>query len=168
MSMSGSSGDGIRVRMCNADRRIRSRGIAMTPWSKRYFHADSGNAVGPGPAARERFDVARILRIGLWAFLLPLAGCPYYAAPPGTVVMTPASYDRSFAAASGAMHDEGVTVTVQDPGSGNVVGTLDGSTVTASVRQQADGSVVVQFNSRDARDPTLLDRISRSYDRRMG
>jgi hypothetical protein len=40
--------------------------------------------------------------------------------------------------------------------------------VTASVRQQADGSVVVQFNSKDARDPTLLDRISRSYDRRMG
>ncbi|EIM94280.1 MULTISPECIES: hypothetical protein [Paraburkholderia] len=66
------------------------------------------------------------------------------------------------------MHDEGLVITVQDPASGNVVGTFEGSTVTASVRQQADGSVVVQFNSVDARDPTLLNRISRSYDRRMG
>jgi hypothetical protein len=39
--------------------------------------------------------------------------------------------------------------------------------VTASVRQQPDGSVVVQFNS-PTRNPTLLDRISRGYDRRMG
>jgi len=35
-------------------------------------------------------------------------------------------------------------------------------------RQQPDGSVVVRFNSSDARDPTLLQRISQSYDRRMG
>ncbi|MFC0691908.1 hypothetical protein ACFFG5_07030 [Paraburkholderia humisilvae] len=82
--------------------------------------------------------------------------------------MTPASFNQSFAAASGAMRDEGLAITVQDPGSGTVVGGLDGSTVTASVSQQADGSVVVQFNSSDARDPTLLARISRSYDRRMG
>ncbi|WP_346015756.1 hypothetical protein [Paraburkholderia sp. PGU19] len=66
------------------------------------------------------------------------------------------------------MHDEGLAITVQDPATGNVVGTLDGSTVTASVRQQADGSVVVQFNSTNARDPALLERISRGYDRRMG
>ncbi len=82
--------------------------------------------------------------------------------------MVPASFDRSFAAASGAMSDEGLAITVQNPATGTVVGGLDGATVTASVRQQADGSVVVQFNSSDARDPTLLQRISRSYDRRMG
>jgi hypothetical protein len=99
--------------------------------------------------------------------LLALSACAYYPAP-ATVVMTPASYDRSFAAAAGAMHDEGLTLTVQDPSSGTIVGGLNGSTVTSSVRQQADGSVQVRFDSNDARDPTLLQRISRSYDRRMG
>jgi hypothetical protein len=110
----------------------------------------------------------RLLLIGVCALLLPLAGCPYYAVPAGTVVTTPASFDRSFSAAAGAMRDEGLAISVQDPASGTVVGGLNGSTVTASVRQQADGSVVVQFNSPDPRDPTLLDRISRGYDRRMG
>ncbi|WP_321787086.1 hypothetical protein [Paraburkholderia sp. J94] len=106
---------------------------------------------------------------GVCVGLLPLAGCPYYyAPPPGTVVMQPASFDRSFAAAAGAMRDEGLTMTVQDPGTGAIAGTIDGSTVTANVRQQGDGSVIVQFNSADARDPSLLGRISRSYDRRMG
>jgi len=98
--------------------------------------------------------------------LATLSACPYY--PPGTVVMTPASYDRSFAAAAGAMHDQGLTITVQDPSSGTVVGTLNGGTVTASVRQQSDGSVQVRFDSSGAADPTLLERISLSYDRRMG
>nr|WP_328809300.1 hypothetical protein [Paraburkholderia kirstenboschensis] len=98
---------------------------------------------------------------------MPLTGCPYYV-PAGNVVMTPASFDRSFNAAVGAMNDEGLAITVQDPGSGTVVGYLNGMTVTAGVRQQPDGSVVVQFNSPEARDPTLLSRISRSYDRRMG
>ncbi|MEP9328000.1 hypothetical protein PPMP20_33435 [Paraburkholderia phymatum] len=100
---------------------------------------------------------------------LPLmAGCPYYAAPPGTVISAPASFNRSFAAAAGAMQDEGLSISVQDPGTGTIVGGIDGGVVQASVRQQADGSVVVQFDSKNARDPALLDRISRSYDRRMG
>ena len=99
--------------------------------------------------------------------LFGLSSC-YYPVPAGTVVMTPASYDRSFAAAAGAMRDEGLALTVQDPASGNVVGKSDSGTVTASVRQQADGSVEVRFNSSDARDPTLLQRVSRGYDRRMG
>ena len=100
---------------------------------------------------------------------LPLTeGCPYYAVPPGTVITTPASFDRSFAAAAGAMQDEGLAISVQDPGSGTIVGGLDGGVVQARVRQQADGSVVVRFDSKNARDPALLDRISRSYDRRMG
>jgi hypothetical protein len=106
--------------------------------------------------------------LGSLVSLLLLAGCPYYPPPGATVVMTPASFERSFAAAAGAMHDEGLTITVQDAGSGTIVGGLDGSTVTATVRRQADGSVVVQFNSRDARDPALLERISSRYDRLMG
>ncbi|SIT35760.1 conserved hypothetical protein [Paraburkholderia ribeironis] len=122
--------------------------------------------------AGERGTFKGFLLVGVCACLLTLTGCPYYgpyyAAPPGTVVTAPASFNRSFSAAAGAMRDEGLALNVQDPGSGNIVGELNGSVVTATVRQQADGSVVVQFNSSNTRDPTLLDRISRSYDRRMG
>ena len=50
----------------------------------------------------------------------------------------------------------------------NVVGTRDGGTVTASLRQQSDGSLRVQFDSRAASDPDLISRVSRSYERRMG
>lgn len=141
----------------------------MTLWSRRQFHAVLGDVIRPGQATGVRVLVQCVLLVTLCACLSLLAGCPYYAVPPGAVVTsTPASFDRSFSAASGAMHDEGLAITVQDPATGSVVGTLDGSTVTASVRQQADGSVVVQFNSTNARDPTLLERISRGYDRRMG
>ena len=42
--------------------------------------------------------------------------------------------------------------------------------MTAGVRTQADGSVRVEFNTAGAtgQDPQLIERISRSYDRRMG
>jgi len=38
------------------------------------------------------------------------------------------------------------------------------------MRTQADGSVRVEFNTAGAtsRDPDLINRVSRSYDRRMG
>jgi hypothetical protein len=42
--------------------------------------------------------------------------------------------------------------------------------VTANVRQQADGSVRVEFNTagQTGQDPQLINRVSRSYDVRMG
>jgi len=119
---------------------------------------------GPGACVRSM----RILLISVFGTVLPLTGCAYYAVPPGTVIAAPASFERSFAAASGAMQEEGLSITTQDPASGTIVGALGGDVVTTSVRQQADGSVVVQFASKPVRDPALLDRISRSYDRRMG
>jgi hypothetical protein len=68
------------------------------------------------------------------------------------------------------MGDQGVQVTSQDRGAGQVRGTRDGIDVVANVRTQADGSVRVEFNTSGAttRDPTLIERISSSYDRRMG
>ena len=117
--------------------------------------------------SRSGVTLKRLIVLITFAALLPLTGCPYYV-PAGTVVTTPASFDRSFSAAAGAMSDEGLAITVQDPASGTIIGNLNGTTVTAGVRQQPDGSVVVKFNSADARDPTLLQRISHSYDRRMG
>ncbi|NOV27648.1 hypothetical protein E5S69_29625 [Cupriavidus necator] len=97
---------------------------------------------------------------------LAVSGCTYYGYPPGTAV--PASYDRSFFAAADAMRDQDVVVSTQDQAGGTVVGQRQGTGVTATVRQQPDGSVRVQFSASDSRDPGLLDRISRSYDRRMG
>jgi hypothetical protein len=106
--------------------------------------------------------------------LLGLCGCTYYVAPDGTampagsVVTRPASFDRSFTAAAGALRDQGLAVISEDRANGTIVGTIEGATVTASVRQQADGSVRVQFDASGRRDVALLDRISGSYDRRMG
>jgi hypothetical protein len=117
-------------------------------------------------------------RVTACAAALALAGCAYYVAPDGTVApygtypvttTTPANFDQSFAAAVGALRDQGLTVTTEDRAAGNVIGTTgDGGSVTASLRRQADGSVRVQFDSRSLRDPQLLDRVSRSYERRMG
>jgi hypothetical protein len=66
------------------------------------------------------------------------------------------------------MRDNGLSITGQDPASGTIIGALAGDVVTTSVRPQVDGSVVVRYDSKNTRDPALLDGISRSYDRRMG
>jgi len=94
-----------------------------------------------------------------------LSGCVYYGPYPGA----PASFDRSFSAASGAMRDMGLAITVEDRSAGRIVGAASGGgTVTASLRAQADGSVRVQFDSNEVRDPTLIDRTLRAYEARMG
>jgi len=100
---------------------------------------------------------------------LSLTACTYYAvpAPVAYPVSTPASFDRSFAAATDAMRDQGLTITTQDRANGIVIGSAGSATVTANVRQQPDGSVRVQFDAKGA-DPSLIDRVSRSYDGRMG
>ena len=98
-------------------------------------------------------------------------GCTYYQTAPGVYTTpVPASFDRSWSAALGAFDDQGVRVTSQDRGAGQIRGTRDGINVTANVRTQADGSVRVEFNTSGdtARDPKLIDRISRAYDRLMG
>jgi hypothetical protein len=123
------------------------------------------------PAVRQirRHHLAVFLAQALACTLAPgLSGCTYYVPPPGYPVTTPASFDRSFDAAEGAMRDQGLAISVQDRGGGTIVGRLGEATVTASVRSQADGSVRVQFDATGARDPALIDRISRSYDSRMG
>ncbi|MBV8273516.1 MAG: hypothetical protein JO067_14705 [Cupriavidus sp.] len=109
--------------------------------------------------------MTRLLSIWMLCVSLALAGCTYYGYPPGTV---PASYDRSFFAAADAMRDQGVSINVQNQVSGLISGNYGSTAVTANVRQQQDGSVVVQFHADDTRDPGLVQRISQSYDRRMG
>jgi len=115
-----------------------------------------------------------VKRLTLAAVAAFLAGCTYYTAPPGTYVSAPppamASFDRSWSAVVGALGDQGVRISSEDRNAGIVNGSRDGIDVTAHVRTQADGSVRVEFNTsgETARDPGLIDRISRAYDRRMG
>jgi hypothetical protein len=115
----------------------------------------------------------RAIQVGLALALatLSVAGCTVYEAAPGYYVpVSPASFDRSWAATVGALDDQGVRITSADRAAGVVTGDRDGIAVTANVRTQADGSVRVEFNTSGAttRDPSLIDRISQAYDRRMG
>ena len=106
------------------------------------------------------------------ALALGLAsGCVVYQTGPGVYSPYPStSFDRSWAAAVGALGDQGVRITSEDRSAGIVRGTRDGIDVVGNVRTQADGSVRVEFNTSGAtaRDPALIDRISRANDSRMG
>jgi|FrelakmetLWP11LW_1041352.scaffolds.fasta_scaffold02768_2 hypothetical protein len=110
-----------------------------------------------------------ILGVGLAAGAALLGGCVVYEPVPAGYSQ-PASFDRSWNAAVGAMREQGVTITQEDRGAGIVRGTRGGINVTGSVRPQADGSVRVQFDTTGATgaDPTLIDRITRSYQAFMG
>jgi len=96
---------------------------------------------------------------------LLLASCTYYGYPPGP---GPTSYDRSFYAAADALRDQGVAIQTQEPTTGNITGYYGNTPVAAMIRQQSDGSVRVEFQAANARDPDLVNRITQSYQRRMG
>ncbi|HET7792247.1 MAG TPA: hypothetical protein VFL64_02575 [Rhizobacter sp.] len=115
-------------------------------------------------------NLTTALRVLACAMPVALAGCYVVPATPYPYTTTiPANYDASFAAVSGAMRDQGLAITVEDPGRGVVSGVRDGVTVTGTLTRQADGSVRVQFDSQNSgRDPTLIDRVTGSYNRRMG
>ena len=103
------------------------------------------------------------------------AGCTYYQTAPGTYTTTSSTssvskFDRSWSATVGAFADQGVRVTSEDRGAGVIQGTRNGIHVTGDVQQQADGSVRVQLDTSGdtSQDPGLIDRITQSYQRRMG
>jgi hypothetical protein len=110
-----------------------------------------------------------LFAIGLCLSLL--AGCTYYEVAPGTYATSPVStFDRSWAAARNAMIEEGVRINQEDRSTGTLSGDRSGIQVVALVRTQADGSVRVEFRTVGATtvDPQLIERISASYDRKMG
>ena len=111
----------------------------------------------------------RFLRLGLAAGAALLAVCVVYEPVP-VGHSRPASYDRSWNAAVGAMREQGVTISQEDRAAGVVRGSRGSINVTGSVQPQADGSVRVQFDTSGAtaNDPTLIDRITRSYQAYMG
>jgi hypothetical protein len=108
---------------------------------------------------------------GLIIFGVLFSGCAYYQPAPAVYVTKPAnSFDRSWNAAVGALQDQGVRIATQDRSSGIVRGSRNGIDATANVRTQADSSVRVEFNTSGAtaNDPELINRITQSYNRRMG
>jgi len=123
------------------------------------------------PAAGSAMNAAAraALAFGLATGVALLGGCVVYEPVPAGYSQ-PASFDRSWNAAVGAMREQGVTIIQEDRGAGVVRGTRGGINVTGSVRPQADGSVRVQFDTSGATgaDPTLIDRITRSYQAYMG
>jgi len=118
----------------------------------------------------------RTLVLAIAATSALLAGCyygpyPYY--PYGyrpTTVMSPASFDKSWDAALGAAADAGVLIQRADKEAGRITGTKAGVAVTIDVRPQQDKSLQVIFTAPDATEtnPTLGERWSAAYNRRMG
>ena len=101
---------------------------------------------------------------------LSLSGCVVYdPVPYGAQPTLQQRFDRSWAAASGALSDQGLTITSQNRGAGVVQGERGGTRITAALETLADGSVQVKFTTQgSANDPALIQRVSNSYDRRMG
>ena len=101
-----------------------------------------------------------------------LSACVYHTPAPGTYTTTSSvsKFDRSWSAAIGALGDQNVRITSQERVAGVIQGVRNGINVTGTIRQQADGSVRVQFDTSGAtsQDPGLIDRITQSYNRRMG
>ena len=93
------------------------------------------------------------------ACIFLLAGCVAYD-PYG-----PSTYDRSWAALSGALYDQGAQIVRQDRTAGVMEARIGDRTVTASILTQADGTVRVAYNTSDV---GLAERISRAYEVRMG
>jgi hypothetical protein len=102
------------------------------------------------------------------ALLLTLGGCVYEPVVVSYGQTTQQRFDRAWSAASGAMYDQGMSITVQDRAAGVIRGERGGVTITATLFTQADGSVQVKFaTSGNSADPSLIEHVSASYDRRM-
>ena len=82
----------------------------------------------------------------------------------------PSTFDRSWDAAIGAADDSGVRVTSADRGTGRITGQKGSANVTIDIQTLADGRVQVAFNAPGSTEtnPTLTDRLSAAYNRRMG
>ncbi len=102
------------------------------------------------------------------AIALGMTACVVYDYPPYGYSQPASAYERAWNNAIGAMTDSGVQVVNADRNGGLIEGHRGGITVKARLIAQADGAVRVEFNANGAlsEDPSLPDRISRSYDAR--
>jgi len=110
---------------------------------------------------------ARFRRLMLLVATLSLSSCVVYEPMPVAQPTLQQRYERSWAAATQAMLDQGVTVVAQDRVGGTIRGERGNTTVTAVVEARADDRIQVTFNAKGD-DGALAQRVSDSYDRRMG
>lgn len=109
----------------------------------------------------------RALLGAIFAAGVALSGCVAYTpAPPPQ----PSANERAYNAMLGAMSDQGVKLTEANPTTGVITGTRGSITVLATVTPRPDGSAQVEFKTRGniSEDPNLIERISSSYNARMG
>jgi hypothetical protein len=106
-----------------------------------------------------------LLLAAAFATVLAFTGCVVYEPPP-----QPSTYDRAYNAMLGAMSDQGVKLTDANPSTGILTGTRGNITVIATVARRPDGSAQVEFKTRGniSEDATLINRITSSYNARMG
>jgi hypothetical protein len=115
-----------------------------------------------------------IRRTGAAAVLVGMAilgGCTYYQTAPAVYAPArPSAFERSWNAALGAFEDQGVQVSSADRSTGVIRGRRGNVEMFANLRTQGDGSVRVQFKTAgpSGQDPELVNRVSRSFDVRMG
>jgi peptidoglycan/LPS O-acetylase OafA/YrhL len=102
--------------------------------------------------------------------LLMQAGCVVYEPVPVPQATPQQRFDRAWAAAGGALSDQGITIMQQDRASGTIRGLAGTISVAAIVQTQADGNVEVRFEIVGAKDmdPGLSQRLTDSYLRRNG
>ena len=115
------------------------------------------SAMNPLPRAARAFALSTALALSACVVAPP-------PAPP------PSTYDRSFNAVAAAMTEQGVRITESNAATGVVSGTRGSIAVTANVTPRPDGSAQIEFRTKGniLEDPGLLNRISDSYNARMG
>jgi hypothetical protein len=103
--------------------------------------------------------------------LLGLGACSSnpVAMGPGRVPDSQLSFDRTFDMALASMADLRMVISDQDRRQGRIVGSLDGSTLVASVRPMLDGTTRVSFDAQGQTpaDAALVQRVSSAYTERM-
>lgn len=113
----------------------------------------------------------KLRRLLIVSAVLSLGACVVYEPVPVSPQTTlQQRFDRSWSAAAGAMSDQRLTITSQDRGAGVIRGERGGLTITATIETLGDGRIQVKFGSKgdNSLDPGLIQRVSDSYDRRMG
>ena len=102
-------------------------------------------------------------RLTIVLSILALGACVAYA--PAPIVVQQSRYDQSWAAASGALFDQGLTITTQDRNTGVIRGERGDTSVTAVLEPLPDGRVQVKFSGKG--DPSVVDGVSQSFNQRM-